>query len=45
MAEWRNWQTRTTQNRVSSGVRVQLPPRPPMLDSLVVRQGWHALVD
>ncbi len=29
MAEWRNWQTRTTQNRVSSGVRVQLPPRPP----------------
>ncbi len=29
MAEWRNWQTRTTQNRVPSGVRVQLPPWPP----------------
>ena len=24
--KWRNWQTRTTQNRVPSGVRVRLPP-------------------
>ena len=29
MGEWRNWQTRTTQNRVPKGVRVRLPPRPP----------------
>ena len=41
MAEWRNWQTRTTQNRVPSGVRVQLPPWPPrviqiyFMDSIV----------
>ena len=26
--EWRNWHTRTVQNRVSQEVRVQLPPRP-----------------
>jgi hypothetical protein len=26
LPEWRNWQTRTTQNRVPSGVRVQFPP-------------------
>jgi hypothetical protein len=26
MPEWRNWQTRTTQNRVSKDVWVQVPP-------------------
>ena len=26
MPRWRNWYTRTTQNRVSQGVRVRLPP-------------------
>ena len=26
MPEWRNWQTRTTQNRVPSGVWVRFPP-------------------
>ncbi len=28
--EWRNWYTRTTQNRVPYGLRVRFPPRPPM---------------
>lgn len=26
--EWRNWQTRTTQNRVPYGMWVRIPPRP-----------------
>ena len=26
---WRNWYTRTTQNRVPSGLRVQVPPAAP----------------
>ena len=29
LPEWRNWQTRLTQNQVSSGVRVQIPPWAP----------------
>ncbi len=29
MPEWRNWYTRTTQNRVSQGMRVRLPPPAP----------------
>ncbi len=29
LGEWRNWYTRTTQNRVPYGVRVRFPPRPP----------------
>lgn len=29
MGVWRNWYTRTTQNRVPQGLRVRLPPRPP----------------
>ena len=28
--EWRNWYTRTTQNRVPYGLWVQVPPRPPL---------------
>ncbi len=31
MGEWRNWYTRTTQNRVSHDLRVRVPPRPPFL--------------
>lgn len=31
MAMWRNWQTRATQNRVSSEVWVRLPPSPPII--------------
>src|SRR5579862_745863 len=30
--EWRNWYTRTTQNRVPQGLWVQVPPRPPRID-------------
>ena len=26
MPKWRNWYTRTTQNRVPQGLRVQVPP-------------------
>ncbi len=26
MPEWRNWYTRTTQNRFPQGLRVQVPP-------------------
>ena len=29
MLEWWNWYTRTTQNRVPSGLRVQVPPPAP----------------
>lgn len=29
MPEWRNWYTRTTQNRVPQGLRVQVPPPAP----------------
>src|SRR6185437_3623287 len=32
MPEWRNWYTRTTQNRVSQGIRVRLPS--PALDTV-----------
>ena len=29
MLEWWNWYTRTTQNRVPHGLRVQVPPPAP----------------
>ncbi len=32
--EWRNWYTRTTQNRVPNGLRVRFPPRPPRIGVL-----------
>lgn len=32
--EWRNWYTRTTQNRVPYGLRVRFPPRPPFKNRL-----------
>jgi hypothetical protein len=34
MPEWRNWQTRTTQNRVPSGMWVQFPPSAPGIITL-----------
>ena len=34
--EWRNWHTRTTQNRVPQGMWVRLPPRPPMQSKKVL---------
>ncbi len=46
--EWRNWYTRTTQNRVPYGLRVRFPPRPPRMKPCSKRvrffswlmQGW-----
>ena len=36
LPEWRNWYTRTTQNRVSQGVRVRVPPPAQMNKVLVI---------
>ena len=35
VGEWRNWNTRTAQNRIPQGLRVQIPPRPQNLKSVV----------
>lgn len=36
MGEWRNWYTRTTQNRVPPGVWVRFPPRPPSFILIII---------
>ena len=36
--EWRNWHTRTTQNRVPQGMWVRLPPRPLMKGKKVLTE-------
>jgi hypothetical protein len=45
MPEWRNWQTRTTQNRVPQGVWVRLPPSAfPLIHGIFVfRQQCNAV--
>lgn len=40
--KWRNWQTRATQNRIPSGVRVQVPPSALMKSPLLVIVGTTA---
>lgn len=37
LARWRNWQTRATQTRVPSGVRVRVPPS--LQDKKTTREG------
>ena len=41
--EWRNWHTRTTQNRVPKGMWVRLPPRPQNLPLNVLTLGGVAI--
>ena len=41
--EWRNWHTRTTQNRVPKGMWVRLPPRPQNLPLNVLTLGGIAI--
>jgi tRNA dimethylallyltransferase len=42
MLEWWNWYTRTTQNRVPQGMRVQLPPPAHMKPKVIVVLGQTA---
>ncbi len=41
LGEWRNWYTRTTQNRVPYGLRVRFPPRPPhLILKALMKKSW-----
>jgi hypothetical protein len=43
MPRWRNWYTRTTQNRVSQGVRVRPPPEAlKIVTGLWAKLAWEA---
>lgn len=42
MGVWRNWYTRTTQNRVPQGLRVRPPPRPPTV--FKIKRAHNSLV-
>lgn len=44
MPKWRNWYTRTTQNRVSQGVRVQVSPPAQIEHSESCARGGVALM-